>query len=85
VQVIGISRDDAASHRAFQKNQKLPFALAPDPEGTLQDAYGVPSKLPGYASRVTFLIDKQGRVAQVWPDVDPALDAHNVLAAAKKL
>ena len=85
VQVIGVSRDDDASHRAFRAKHELPFALAADPDGKLQAAYGVPSKIPGIAARVTFLVGKDGKIARVWPDVDPAVDAQNVIAAAGEL
>jgi len=85
VHVMGVSRDDAASHKAFQEHHTLPFALAADPDGKLQEAFGVPSRIPGIASRVTFLVGRDGNIARVWPDVDPALDASNVLAAAKQL
>jgi len=85
VQVIGVSRDTAESHRGFRKKHALPFPLAADPDGRMQTAYGVPSKLPGIAKRVTFLVGRDGKIAKVWPDVDPALDADRVLAAAAKL
>ena len=85
VHVIGISRDDQASHRAFAKHHELPFALAADEKGELQAAWGVSSKLPGISARVTFLVGRDGKVARVWPEVDPAVDVSNVLAAAAQL
>ena len=85
VHVIGISRDDQASHRKFAAHHELPFPLAADPKGELQDAWGVPSKLPGISARVTFLVGRDGKIARVWPEVDPAVDARNVLAAAAQL
>lgn len=85
VQVIGVSRDDQESHRKFAANHELPFALAADTDGKVQQAWGVPSKLPGIAARVTFLVGRDGKIARVWPDVDPAVDASNVLAAAASL
>jgi len=85
VMVFGISRDSAESHRKFREHHQLPFPLVADESGAVQDAYGVPSKLPGMASRVSFLIDRQGKVARVWPDVDPALHAEQVLSAAREL
>jgi peroxiredoxin Q/BCP len=47
-------------------------------------AYGVSKQLWGY-SRVTFLVGADGRIAKVWPNVDPAINATEVLAAAKEL
>jgi peroxiredoxin Q/BCP len=85
VHVIGVSRDDRASHREFAKHHSLPFPLAADADGMVQDAWGVPSKMPGISARVTFLVGRDGKVARVWPEVDPAVDAKNVLAAAAEL
>ena len=50
----------------------------------MQRAYGVSKGLFGY-SRVSFLVDATGKIAKVWPDVDPAVHADEVLAAAKGL
>jgi peroxiredoxin Q/BCP len=85
VTIFGVSRDSEASHRAFRAEHKLPFPLVADEAGKVQAAYGVPSKMPGIAARVSFLIDRQGKIAKIWPDVDPALHADQVLAAAKAL
>lgn len=85
VVIFGVSRDSNESHRKFRQSHQLPFPLAADESGAIQEAYGVPSKLPGMAARVSFLIDRQGKVARVWPDVDPALHAQQVLAAAREL
>ena len=81
--IFGVSRDSAESHREFQQHHALPFALAADESGVVQKAYGVPSKL-GHAARVTFLVGRDGRVVRVFPDVDPAVHANEVLAAAER-
>jgi peroxiredoxin Q/BCP len=85
VTIFGVSRDSEESHRAFREHHKLPFPLVADEAGKVQSAYGVPSKMPGIAARVSFLVDRDGKIAKVWPDVDPALHAEQVLAAAKAL
>jgi thioredoxin-dependent peroxiredoxin len=84
VVVIGVSRDSAESHRKFRKKHDLPFPLVADESGEALRAYGVPKRF-GMAARVTFLVDRDGRIAHVWPDVDPAADAQRVLTAAKAL
>jgi thioredoxin-dependent peroxiredoxin len=83
--IFGVSRDSEASHVEFRKEHSLPFPLVADESGELQKAYGVPSMFVVMSSRVTFLVDKQGRIAKVWPDVDPGVHANEVLAAAKAL
>ncbi len=80
VGLIGISRDTEASHREFVKNHNLPFPLAADEDGKIAQSYGVKSTL-GMSERVSFLV-KDGKVAKVWPKVDPAIHADEVLAAA---
>lgn len=82
--ILGVSRDDAASHREFAETHHLPFALLTDESGTIANAYGVGSFL-GMDSRVTCLIDRQGRVARVFSDVDPATHADEVLRAIAAL
>jgi len=84
VLVFGVSRDSSQSHQAFLKEHELPFPLVADESGSVQAAYGVPDRL-GMSARVSFLIDKHGRVAKVWPDVDPAVHADDVLRAAEEL
>lgn len=84
VVVLGVSTDSLASHAEFQKNHELPFALASDESGALGKGYGVPTKPWGYA-RVSFLVDRAGAVAHVWPDVDPGVHADEVLARVAAL
>jgi len=82
--VLGISADDVVSHQRFHDDQRLPFDLLADPENTAANAYGVPVHV-GIESRVTFLVDRTGRVARVFPDVDPAIHCDEVLAAIAAL
>ncbi|HYP77813.1 MAG TPA: peroxiredoxin [Polyangiaceae bacterium] len=80
VTIFGVSRDSREIHAEFRQSHQLPFSLVADESGAVAKAYGVSSPL-GMPARVTFLIDASGRVARVWPDVDPALHAKEVLAA----
>lgn len=80
VVIFGVSQDSQDSHKEFAQEHQLPFFLIADEEGTLAAAYGVSSTL-GFNSRVSFLIDPTGKVAQVWPDVDPGVHAAQVLRA----
>lgn len=84
VGIIGVSNDSTASHEKFQHEKGLPFALASDESGAIGAAYGVKKNLWGY-DRVSFLVDREGNVARVWPDVDPGVHANEVLAAATAL
>ncbi len=85
--VIGISRDDAASHAGFKSHHRLPFTLLTDPGGQLAKAWGVKGAL-GLPGRVTFVFDKDGIVRHRFESmvrfgkhVDEALDVVKKLAA----
>lgn len=84
VTIFGVSGDDATSHREFRQKHALPFPLVADVDGAVQRAYGVPSRL-GMAARVTFLVGPDGKIARVFPDVDPGVHAEEVLAAIAAL
>ncbi|HEX2686515.1 MAG TPA: peroxiredoxin [Kofleriaceae bacterium] len=59
-EVIGVSRDDAASHVKFREHHHLPFTLLSDPDGTIASSWGVRTVLGILPGRVTFVFDKQG-------------------------
>lgn len=84
VAVLGVSTDDQKSKEAFAKEHRLPFPILADPEGRWVEAFGVPTTL-GMASRVTFLLNSDGNVAKIYPDVDPGVHAREVLDHAKSL
>jgi peroxiredoxin Q/BCP len=84
VQVYGVSADDQKSHEQFAKEEHLPFPIVADPTHAWSAAFGVPTRL-GIDSRVSFLLDGEGKVAKVYPDVDPGLHADEVLKDAAGL
>jgi peroxiredoxin Q/BCP len=84
VLVIGVSSNSRESHKKFQAEHKLPMALASDESGAIGKAFGVSKKLWGY-DRVSFLVDRSGKIAKVWPSVDPGQHATEVLAEAARL
>ena len=85
--VVGVSPDPVASHQRFASKYDLPFLLASDPDHQVASAYGAwgPKKFMGRAYegvlRTTYLIDPDGRIARVFPDVTPDGHAQEVLAA----
>ena len=82
--VVGVSTDDNQSHTAFADKYHLPFPLVPDEHATIAKAYGVPVHV-GFAKRVTFVIDRDGRIAKVFPAVNPVGHAGEILAAIASL
>ena len=85
--VVGISVDDVESHKKFSDKYKIPFTLLADDSGDTAKAYGVlrDYKLVKLASRQSFLIDPEGKVARHYADVDPDTHTDEVLADIKTL
>jgi peroxiredoxin Q/BCP len=87
VPVLGVSRDDAASHQAFQKKYGLNFDLLTDADRTVHDAYGAWGERPGRGEgviRSSFLVGPDGRIKRSWYFVKPdghALEVLKELAA----
>jgi peroxiredoxin Q/BCP len=61
--VLGVSVDDEASHQKFTEKYSLPFPLLADTDGAITKAYDVEGG--GYAKRVTYVIDGQGKIIHV--------------------
>jgi len=83
--VIGISVDDVESHKEFSDKYKLPFTILADEDNKTTRAYGVlrDYKLVKLASRQSFLIDPNGKIAKHYEDVDPDAHTDEVLADIK--
>ena len=84
VSVFGVSADDPSSHATFAREHRLTFPLISDPAHVWSKAFGVSTTL-GYDARVTFLVGPDGRVAKVYPNVDPGVHADAVLRDAAAL
>ena len=86
VVVIGISRDSVASHQKFAEKYELPFILLSDPERQAIEAYGVWQEKKNYGKvsmgvvRSTYLIDAEGKIEAVMPNVKPDTNAAEILA-----
>ena len=85
--VVGISVDDVESHKKFSDKYKLPFTLLADTDHETATAFGVLKdyKLLKLASRQSFLIDPEGKIAKHYADVDPDTHSDEVLADIKTL
>jgi peroxiredoxin Q/BCP len=80
VVVLGVSTDSLDSHRQFAEKHKLPFPLLSDEDAAVSKMYGVYKQKNLYGKkymgieRTTFVIDRTGRVAQIYPKVK--VDGH---------
>ncbi len=65
VAVVGVSTDDTAAQTKFKTEQKFPFTLLADPNKTVINAFGVPTRsvpaMGEFASRQAYLI-KDGKI-----------------------
>ncbi|AKM08780.1 thioredoxin-dependent thiol peroxidase [Croceicoccus naphthovorans] len=92
VAVLGASKDSLKRQQNFIDKQELTVPIASDAEEDgLTDALGVWTEKKNYGrtymgiERSTFLIDADGKIAQVWRKVRVKDHAAKVLEAAKAL
>jgi peroxiredoxin Q/BCP len=92
VALLGVSKDPPAKHRAFIAKHGLTVPLATDAaDGGLSDALGIWTEKQLYGKkfigmvRTTYLLDRNGTIAQIWNKVKVAGHAAEVLEAAKAL
>ena len=91
IELVGISKDDTASHEKFKAKYDLPFTLASDETGSVVEAYGSWVEKNRYGKtymgidRSTFLIDGQGIVRRIWRRVSVPGHVAEVLEAARAL
>ena len=80
--VLGCSVDSSDAHRKFIQKYNLPFPLLLDPDKKIATSYGVANGIPilGLDKRVTYVIDEDGRILKVYPNVDPSIHATQILA-----
>jgi thioredoxin-dependent peroxiredoxin len=79
--LFGCSVDSADAHRAFAAKYRLPFPLLLDPDKKIAKAYGADNGIPilGLDKRITYVIGEDGRIAAVYPHVDPATHADQII------
>jgi peroxiredoxin Q/BCP len=82
IQVYGVSLDSPESHRRFREKNNLNFPLLTDEGGRAAEALGVLRENRKRANRVTFLLDPDGRIARVYPEVSPETHADQILQDA---
>ena len=83
--VFGVSFDSVASHQKFIAKYQLPFLLLADTDKKIACAYGAASESSVVPSRVTFIIDKTGKIAYVNPKVNATTNVAEVRAALASL
>lgn len=73
--VLGVSPDGEKSHTKFKVKYELPFTLLADEDKKISTDYGVWQEKSMYGRkymgivRTTFVIDKHGKIAKIFPKV----------------
>ena len=89
--VLGISPDQPEALKKFASNQKLDFTLLADPDHKVAEKYGAWGEKSMYGKkymgivRSTFIVDSQGKIARVFPKVQPKQHDKLVLKALAEL
>jgi peroxiredoxin Q/BCP len=83
--VIGVSKDSAASHRKFIDKYELPFTLLADTTTQMQQSFGVWAEKSLYGRkymgtlRHTFIFDEEGILTEIITKVDTKNHAKQIL------
>ena len=85
IRVYGVSLDSPESHRRFRKKYGLTFPLLTDEGGLASEALGVLRENRKSANRATFLLNADGAIARVYPEVSPETHADEILEDAAAL
>lgn len=85
LQVLGVSVDSVESHDKFAEKYNLPFILLSDEKKEVVKKYGVWEENKGIASRTSFLINLEGKIAKIYKNVNPDVHAEEVLEYFKNL
>jgi thioredoxin-dependent peroxiredoxin len=85
--VCGISVNGTDSHARFAKKYQLPFPLLADVKGDVARRYGSLVNLGffRFARRNTFLVNPEGKIANVYLGVSAGRNAGDVTADLRKL
>jgi peroxiredoxin Q/BCP len=85
--VLGVSVDSADSHKQFCAKEGLNFKLLADTDHKVSSAYDSLTNmgLVKFASRHTFIINPDGKVAKAFTEVNPNQHSAEVLAALTEL
>jgi len=82
-QILGVSKDDQASHQGFATKCGLSFPLLADTTGAMVTSYAVGTKDNGWPNRVTVVVDPQGKVSKVLSGITPEEHVDQSLRAVR--
>jgi peroxiredoxin Q/BCP len=85
--ILGVSVDNAESHKNFCAKEGLNFKLLADTDAKVSEAYGSVKDYDGkkMSARNTFIINPEGKIARVFTGVKPQTHSEEVLQALAEL
>lgn len=87
--ILGVSPDSSKSHKKFKEKYDLPFVLLADEDHQVCEIYGVWGEKSMYGKkfygvmRTTFLIDKEGKLVEIFEKVKPKGHSQQILSVLK--
>lgn len=90
VDIVGVSKCSVKKHNKFKEKYGLQFPLLSDENGTMCEDYGVWTEKSMYGKkymgieRSTFLIDENGVIEKIWPQVKVAGHVDEIIEYLKK-
>ena len=91
IEIFGVSRESIKSHEGFKEKFNYPFELISDPDEKLCELFDVIKEKSMYGKkymgieRSTFLVNKEGKLAEEWRKVKVPGHVAEVLEAARKI
>src|ERR1043165_9749488 len=85
--ILGVSVDNAESHKEFCAKEGLNFKLLADTDAKVSETYGSLKDYDGkkMSARNTFIINPEGKIAKVFTGVKPQTHSEEVLQALAEL
>jgi peroxiredoxin Q/BCP len=89
VDVVGVSKDSAASHFKFKQNHHLPFDILADPEHEMIEAYGAWQERSMYGrkffgtQRSAVMLGPDLKIIAMWPKIQPLKTVPEVISWLK--
>lgn len=69
IDIVGISADTVSSHQKFKEKYELPFELLADVNRKVAKRYQATLPLIGTVRRITYLLDKDHKIAAVYENL----------------
>lgn len=83
-QVLGVSMDSTFANKAFAEKIGVTFPMLSDWGGDTTQKYGIYDKRYKAGRRVTYLIDKTGKIVEMQMDKEAVVNPDAIVTACKR-